>query len=250
MVDRVIVITGGAAGLGRALARKFAKLGDKVVLLARSTAKLEKLAAEIGSAATPITCDVSSPESVQAAFDRIAREHGKVDVLINNAAVFEFFLMKKVDPAKIINAVTTNLAGPILCIRAALPLMKSGAHILNVTSESIEMLYPYLSVYVATKAGLERYSQTLRAELAEDGIRVTVVRCGQMVDEDMMSSSQEDMIPFMEACAKAGLDTVARGFSHYNSIAASIAKAIELPEDVQMPFLFLQSRHGVNGMLV
>ena len=84
-MSKIIVITGAGKGLGRALARRFAADGEQVVLLGRTLATLEKVAAEIGPRAMPIACDVGSADSVRAAFAAIAKRHPTFHVLINNA---------------------------------------------------------------------------------------------------------------------------------------------------------------------
>src|SRR5579862_7083628 len=90
-VAKVVVITGAGAGLGRAIARKLAGRGEQLVLLGRTLAKVQTVATELGSGALAVECDVGQPESVRAAFALIAQRHPKLDVLINNAAVYEPF---------------------------------------------------------------------------------------------------------------------------------------------------------------
>lgn len=82
-MSKTIVITGAGIGLGRALARRFASDGERVVLLGRTFSKVQAAAHEIGERATAIACDVASPASVKAAFAEIARRHARIDVLIN-----------------------------------------------------------------------------------------------------------------------------------------------------------------------
>src|ERR1043165_408472 len=108
---KIIVITGAGVGLGRALARRFAKDGDDVVLLGRTASKVEAAAKDIGAQAMAVQCDVASPDSVRAAFAAIARRHPKIDALVNKAAVFEPFLIAEATDAQIVDTVTTNLVG-------------------------------------------------------------------------------------------------------------------------------------------
>ena len=136
-MPKVIVITGAGVGLGRALARRFAADGETVVLLGRTLAKVEAAAAEIGERAMAAACDVGSPDSVRAAFAAIATRHPRIDVLINNAALFEPFLIAEASDAQLLDIVGTNLTGPMLCARAAIPMMGRGGHIINVSSESV-----------------------------------------------------------------------------------------------------------------
>jgi meso-butanediol dehydrogenase/(S,S)-butanediol dehydrogenase/diacetyl reductase len=177
-MSKVVVITGAGVGLGRALARSFAERGDKVVLLGRTASKVEAVAEELGNDALALGCDVASPESVKTAFTAIKEHHSRVDVLINNASIFEPFKLADASDEQIMATIITNLGGAMLCARSAIPLMESGGHIINITSESVAVPMPHLSVYRSTKAGLEKLSEAMAEELEEEGIRVTTVRAG------------------------------------------------------------------------
>ena len=154
-MSKVIVITGAGVGLGRTLARRFAADGDQVVLLGRTASKVEAAASEIGERAMALGCDVGQPDSVRATFKTIKDRHGRIDVLINNAAIFEPYKLVDATDEQLLNAVNTNLLGPMLCVRSALPLMQSGALIINVTSEGVDIRLPCLIPYQSTKAGVE-----------------------------------------------------------------------------------------------
>ena len=183
-VGKVIVITGAGLGLGRALARRFAADGDTVIALGRTLSKVQALAEELGAPHFAVECDVQSADSVRAAFAEIAARHPKIDVLINNAAVYEPFLIKDATDEQVLSSVLTYFVGPIFTSRAAIPMMEKGSHIINVSSESAVMEFPLLGLYMSTKAGMERFTQTLKRELDDDGIRVSVVRAGPMYEED------------------------------------------------------------------
>lgn len=244
-MPKAIVITGAGVGLGRALARRFAEDGDSVVLLGRTQAKIEAAAAEIGERALAVQCDVSSPDSVRAAFASIAEHHPKIDVLINNAAIFEPFLIASAKDEQILNAVTTNLAGPMLCARSAIPMMDRGAHIINITSESVDMPFPHLSVYQSSKAGLERFSKSLQQELEPDGIRVTNVRAGQMFEAGKVwNANPEDQMAFGAAAMKAGLNLRERPISQFTSVTDVFRSLIDLPADLHAASICLQARHA------
>ena len=240
---KVIVITGAGAGLGRALARRFAADGESVVLLGRNAGKVEKAAAEIGADALAIGCDVGSPDSVRAAFARIAERHPRIDVLINNAAVFEPFLIAEATDDQILKSVTTNLAGPILCARSAIPLMGKGSHIINVSSESVGMLFPHLVMYQSSKAGLERFSQGLHHELEPKGIRVTTVRAGQMMEAGKTwDVDPQAAMRFAQAAMGAGLNLRERPISQYTSVTNVFRAVIDLPADLHTQTVFLHAR--------
>ena len=157
-MSKIIAITGAGSGLGRALARRFVADGDTVVLLGRTLSRLEALATELGGATLAIACDVASPDSVRAAFDRIAERHSGIDVLINNAGVYKPALIAEASDSHIAEIINTNFTGAILCARSAIPLLSPGGHIINVGSESVEVPFAQLVVYQASKAGLEGFT--------------------------------------------------------------------------------------------
>ena len=240
---KTIVITGAGVGLGRALAKRFASEGESVILLGRTFAKVEAAAKEIGNAAMAVACDVSNPDSVREAFKAITEVHPKIDVLINNAAVFEPFLVADASDTQILSAVTTNMAGPIFCARAAIPMMVPGSLIMNVTSESVDMPFPHLSVYQSTKAGLERFSKSLFQELDPKGIRVCNVRAGQMFEEGKTwDVDPEARAAFAKAAIAAGINLLERPLTQFASVTQVFRAIIDLPTDLQIANLTLHAR--------
>jgi NAD(P)-dependent dehydrogenase (short-subunit alcohol dehydrogenase family) len=243
-MTKTIVITGAGTGLGRQVARELSYGGNILVLLGRTLSKLEKVVAEIGGSASALECDVSSPDSTRAAFAKIAERNEKIDVLINNAGVFQPFLVKEATDEQILSAILTNYAGPVFCARSAVPMMGKGGHIINVSSESVALPFPMFSLYQSSKAGLERFSEALSRELASDGIRVTTVRAGQMFDEDMKWNIEPAIAArFAESCMRAGLDLRSRPISHFSSPAKLFRQLIELPVDLNVDHVTLQARH-------
>ncbi len=242
-MSKVIVITGAGVGLGRALARRFAADGETVVLLGRTLAKVQAVAAEIGARAMAVECDVASPDSVRTAFATIAKQHPKIDVLINNAAVYEPFLIADATDEQIVSIIDINLKGTVFCSRAAIPMMGSGSHIINVSSESVEMKYPYLVLYQSSKAGMERFSEGLHHELDPSGIKVTIVRAGQMYEEGKTSGWDPAIaMRFMQAAMAAGLNLRERPMSHVNSVTSVFRAVIDMPPDLQTPVVTIHGR--------
>ena len=241
---RVVAITGAGSGLGRAIAGRLAADGDRVVLLGRTAAKLERVAAELGAPALAVTCDVGRPESVRAAFAEIAERCGRIDVLINNAAIYEPSFVRDATDAQIEAAAATNDAGPLYCSRAAIPLMGRGGQILNISSETVSLPHAMFSLYQSSKAGLERFTEALRAELEPDGIRVGMVRAGQMMGEDSTSPSEspEVLRRFAEENLKRGLNFRERPISSFGSVADLIAVLTRLPPDLNAPQVVLEAR--------
>jgi meso-butanediol dehydrogenase / (S,S)-butanediol dehydrogenase / diacetyl reductase len=244
-MGKVIVITGAGDGLGRALARRFAADGETVILLGRTLSKIEAVAAELGAPHLAIECDVSIPDSVRAAFAIIAKHHPKIDVLINNAAIFVPFTLAEVTDEQISAQININLAGPIYCAREALPLLRGSGHIINVSSESTHIKMPMLWLYAGTKTSLELISDMWGDELLADGVRVTVVRAGQMMDETKTGSPwpMDVAMRFMQANAKVGINLMESPRSHYNSVTDAFRAVIDTPADLHMGLVALNGRN-------
>ncbi|MET1756715.1 SDR family oxidoreductase [Novosphingobium sp. RD2P27] len=236
-MGKTIVITGAGVGLGRALARRFASEGDTLVLLGRTLSKVQALADELGGPHFAVECDVASPDSVRAAFAAIAERQPSIDVLINNAAVYEPFKVVDATDEQIASSINTNLAGPIYCCRSAIPMMGKGGQIINVTSESISVPFAMLSLYQSTKAGLERFGQSLGGELEESGIRVTTVRAGQMyeIGKEPPAWDPAAAMEFHKSCLANGLDLRARPISNCENVTGVFRAILDLPADVQLP---------------
>jgi meso-butanediol dehydrogenase/(S,S)-butanediol dehydrogenase/diacetyl reductase len=242
-LSKIIVITGAGKGLGRALARRFAADGEQVVLLARTQSKIDQVAAEIGARATAVACDVASPDSVRAAFAAIAKRHPEIHVLINNAGIYEPFMIEEARDEQILASLSTNLAGPIFCTREALALLPRGGHIINVSSESVGEPFFMHSLYRSTKAGLEKFSEAMCRELAPRGIRVTAVRAGAMMDEDSVLDLAPDVRKrFVEGNMAAGIDFRERPISPFASVTDAFRSLIDLPQSVHADFVSLHAR--------
>jgi NAD(P)-dependent dehydrogenase (short-subunit alcohol dehydrogenase family) len=174
---KVAVISGASSGSGLGITRRFMDEGASVVMLARDTARLDEVAGALGERAVPIGTDVGDPDSVRAAFAEVSRRFGKVDVLINNAAVYRPCAVEQLDDAEIAQQMATNFLGPVYTSRAAIPLLRAagGGDIVNTSSESTLHPFPMLALYVSTKAALEAFGEVLAQEVRDDDIRVTTV---------------------------------------------------------------------------
>jgi meso-butanediol dehydrogenase/(S,S)-butanediol dehydrogenase/diacetyl reductase len=243
-MSKIIVITGAGIGLGRALARRFASEGDRVVLLGRTLSKVEAAAQEIGERALALECDVASPASVKAAFAKIAQRHPRIDVLINNAAVYEPFLIAEATDEQILNTLAINLGGAVLCSRAAIPLMGRGGHIINVSSEAVETLHlPHMIMYQCSKAGLERFTLGLHRELEPSGIRVSTVRAGAMMEAGKTwNIPPEARMRFGKAAMEAGINMLAKPLSQFTSVTHVFRSLIDMPEDLHSVTVTLHAR--------
>jgi meso-butanediol dehydrogenase/(S,S)-butanediol dehydrogenase/diacetyl reductase len=240
---KTVVITGAGSGLGRAVARRLASDGHTLFLLGRTQAKIAAVAQELGEKARAIACDMADPASVEGAFVEIARSAPKIDVLINNAGIFEPFFIKDATDRQIRAALDTNLAGPIYCCRAAIPLLGRGSHIISVGSETVVVPIAMHALYQTSKAGLERFSKTLGQELAPQGVRVTLIRAGAMMDEHTAWHIDPDIARrFAEENLKLGVDNRKKPISHYNSVAELIPHLLALPDDIHVPEVMVEAR--------
>ena len=235
-MSKTIVITGAGDGLGRALARRFAADGDRIVLLGRTLSKVETVAAELGEPSFAVECEVSDPASVRSAFAEVAKRCDRVDALINNAASYEPFSLAEATDEQIMDMVNINLAGPVLCSREALPLLRGGGKIINVSSESVGLKFAMQWLYSGTKVGLEVISNMLDRDLEPEGVRVTSVRCGQMYDETKTGSNWPvDVITrFITENARRGIDIRNRSMTHYKSAAEVFHHVVNSPADMHM----------------
>ncbi len=245
-MGKTIVITGAGVGLGRAIARRLAADGETVILLGRTFSKVQELAEELGAPHFAVECDVGQQDSVRAAFAEIAKRHPKIDALINNAAVYEPFFVADATDDQILSSIQTNLAGPIYTCRAAIPMMDRGAAIINVSSESVGLEFPMLSLYQSTKAGMERFSQSLSRELEPNGIRVTVARAGPMYELGKTAPpwNPESAMQFMTLCKEAGIDMMKRPISNVSSVTDVFRALLDLPADVRLTTVHIEGRHA------
>ncbi|MCI5098535.1 MAG: SDR family oxidoreductase [Rhodobacteraceae bacterium] len=173
MTGKTVVITGASRGIGAEAARVFADAGANVVLLARGTASIEALSAEIGASALAIACDVSDYASVEAALAQAAQQFGSVDVLINNAGVIEpISHLMAADPAEWGQVIDINLKGVFYGMRAAAEHMREkGGSILTISSGAAHGPVEAWSHYCASKAGAAMLTRCLDKEERENGIR-------------------------------------------------------------------------------
>ena len=194
----VVLVTGASEGIGAATARLLAARGARVALAARSADKLRELAGELdGSFA--IHADLRESESIIAMVEATVEHYGRIDVLVNNAGRALRAAVADVKIADFQDIVDLNVYGPLLAMQAVIPHMRQqgGGSIVNVSSNVSKMAIPTIGAYAATKYALNGLSLTARAELADDGIVVTVMYPGQTatnfgknaaVDQSMVSA--------------------------------------------------------------
>lgn len=245
LTGKVAIVTGASRGMGKSMARTLVEAGARVAILARPSAQLTAAAAELGGAVIAVPCDVSDADQVRQAFAITAETFGRIDIVVNNAAICAPHRVEKSTDRQILDEIAINLAGPIFCAREAIPyLRKTGAgDIVNVSTESVRLPFPYLAIYAATKGGLETFSAGLRSEVRQDRIRVTTLRVGSVGGTGITDGwSEEIKTEYFAHVQQSGHYALTGGLAKPESIASALLEILLLPEDVNADLIEVRSR--------
>src|SRR6202030_949901 len=203
--DRVAIVTGGGRGIGRAIARRFAAEGARLVVAARSQNEVQHVAAEIegaGGRAVAVVADVSREADCQAIVRRAREAFGAIHILVNNAGVYgPVKPVEKVTPLEWDEVFAVNLRGAFLLSRLVLPEMyQSGSgSVVNIVSIAAKAAFPLNSAYAASKAGLIGLTHTLAAEAARKGVRVNALSPGPVPETRMSQDLGEKLARYFDA---------------------------------------------------
>ncbi len=214
---KVVVVTGAAAGIGRATARRFAQEGAKVAAWDVSDAKAAELVKELeaaGGEAIVVTVNVADAGSVAAGTETVVAKWGRIDVLVNNAGIVRDAQLVKYKDGAVVSTMTdeawdavinVNLKGVFLCTRAVVPHMIKGGGGVVLSASSVVGLYGNFGQtnYSATKGGLITMTRTWARELGKFGIRVNAVAPGFIATE-IISAMPEKVIDAMVAHTPMG----------------------------------------------
>ena len=190
----VTLITGAAAGIGRALAAAYAQANHRLVLLDKAAEDLTAYAESLAGEVLAIPTDVSEPEAIERAFAQATDRFGGIDILINNAGLSRFQPMEELAVAEWDYILNSNLRAVFLCSRAAARTMRErgGGSIVNIASTRALMSEPDSEAYAASKGGILALTHALAASLGPDGIRVNAISPGWIETGDYAALEEKD----------------------------------------------------------
>jgi 3-oxoacyl-[acyl-carrier protein] reductase len=188
---KTVVVTGGGQGIGRAYARRFGQEGCRVVIAEMNAERGEAAAEEVredGGEALFVHCDVGDSASCTAMAQAAQTRFGRIDGLVNNAAIFSTIQMKpfwEIEEADWDRLLTVNVKGPWLCSRAVLPAMRAagGGSIVNISSGAYWLARPGYAHYITSKAAILGLTRAMARELGDAHIRVNAITPGPIYTE-------------------------------------------------------------------
>jgi NAD(P)-dependent dehydrogenase (short-subunit alcohol dehydrogenase family) len=210
--DKVVVITGGGRGIGRATALKLASAGATIVVVARTKPELEAVVAEIegqGGQAMALVVDVTLSTDVESLANELQEIFGQVDILVNCAGVALIASLSNTSEADWDRVIDTNLKGTYLCTQAMLNLLSrsDSALVVNIASKVGLTGHATVTAYTAAKAGVIGFSRALAQELSSENIRVVAI-CPGPVDTPMRWAATPDMDPRLALPANTVAETI------------------------------------------
>jgi 3-oxoacyl-[acyl-carrier protein] reductase len=233
---QVVLITGGASGLGKKAARLFSERGAHVIIADINEEQGERTAAEItelGGKADFISVNVGDEASVQGMIEQVKKQTGRLDVLINNAGITRDGMLHKLTKEKWDQVIAINLTGVYLCAKAAIPLMLENGYGRIVNTSSVVGVYGNIGQtnYAATKAGVIGLTKTWAKELGRKGITVNAVAPGY-IHTPMLNAVPEKILEMMRQ--KVPVQRLGES------------------EDIARAYLFLASPHSsyINGTVL
>ena len=240
---QAFLITGGASGIGLAVARLVVQQGGAVGILDRDATALAQATSQMGGACHGLPCDVSDPVQVQQAVSSTVERLGRLNAVVNGAGVDHVARLDEITDEAWQRTLAVNLTGTMVVCRAAVPHLRrsGGGTIVNISSGAGLSPLPGRSAYCATKAGVIMFSKALAMELAADHIRVNAV-CPGAVDTPLFRSSWEE-----QQDPQGTLQTIKERYA---------LKRVAAPEEIAQAVLYLSSSassyvtgtaHAVDG---
>lgn len=214
LAGQAVLITGAARGIGAELARKAAAKGARVALVGLEPELLAQVATELGPEHLWVEADVTDADAMAAAVARAVDVFGGLDVVVANAGIAPMNTVATASARALARTIEVNLTGAMLTAHAALPeISKRGGHVLLISSAAAFSVLPGLSAYCAAKAGLERFGDVLRLEVAHRGVTVASAH-PVWIDTDMVRDTKAALPTF-----KATLDRLPGPLGSYTSVS-------------------------------
>ncbi|MGB9985683.1 MULTISPECIES: SDR family oxidoreductase [Halobacteriales] len=185
---QVAIVTGASSGIGEATAKSLASRGSSVVLAARRKDEIDELAAQIEDEhgdALAVPTDITDDEDIDNLVERTTDEFGRIDILVNNAGLMPLAHIGTADRETLQTTIDVNLTGLITLTHAVIPTMleQGSGHVVNLSSVVGRFLQANSSHYNAAKAGVKMFGDSLRLDVAEEGIRVATIEPGAVSTE-------------------------------------------------------------------
>jgi len=230
---KAVAITGASSGIGEATALTLAKAGASVALGARRKDRIDELAARIedeGGTAVALEVDVSDEAAARGFVEAAHERFGRLDTLVNNAGVMLLGPVEQADSEDWRTMVNVNLLGLMYCTHAALPIMlgQESGDIVNISSVAGRFARAGNAVYAATKFGVGAFSEGLRNEITERGVRVTLIEPG-FVDTELQGHNTGEVLETLEAMREHLRDPL-----RAQDIANGILYAVSQPPHVSI----------------
>lgn len=231
-------ITGASRGFGREWATAALERGDRVAATARDTATLDDLVQRFGDAVLPLQLDVTDRAAGTAAVQQAHDTFGRLDVVVNNAGYGLFGMVEEVSEAEVRAQFDANVFGALWITQAALPLMRAqgSGHVLQVSSVGGIVALPNLGIYNASKWALEAFSQSLAREVAQFGIKVTIIEpAGYSTDWSGSSATHAEPNPAYDAFREKVMAGRAKAAQSAGDPAATGAAVLQLVDAEEPP---------------
>ena len=198
--NRIAIVTGAAQGIGAAAAQKFVDEGAQVVFADINEEGAHEKAHHADNESIGCGCDISDPESVKALHAHVLEKFGKIDILVNAAAIVPFVPWAELDFDEWRRIMRVNLDGLFLMCKASSDAMQKGSYgrIVSVCSNAIFAGTPNMAHYVASKGGMLTFSRSLATELGKDKITVNCVCPGLTDTEGVQQTPHKDSFEFVE----------------------------------------------------
>lgn len=254
--NKIMLVTGGTSGIGRAVCERAGREGATVVVVGRNAARGEQVVDTIvagGGKAKFLSCDVTDKEQIRSLFSEIAETYGHLDAAVNNAGIVgESKILEELEDNDWLNVINANLNSCFYCLREEVKLMKQGGAIVNVSSVAGMRGFPSAAAYVASKHGVSGLTKAAAMDYATKGITCNAV-CPAGTDTPLTERSADGIKKKMEELAGQGKDPMEW---LKNSMMAGKTETLQkrnaTPEEQAATILFLASDEAkhITGSIV